>query len=1007
MKLHYLLLLLLVQFSQAQMTDDDKANKLSIEAKYPEEIKLRQSMLQRNADENSEAFKLQNYKLKLAEFNNSTDADYRLKKIAEAESIFNSLKSPDPTLKIDLGVKYYSCLMVLGKHDEAKAKIIATHELVRQLPPSLKREEQEAEQLVFLSAVSLNLAAYDESIMYQKQALSKYIEIFGENSLETAAVYKDLARIYSFTDDFGSSLSNLEKALEIYERIQPDDKFILFDIYASLYERYKLYGDLEKVEFFFQKINSFYEINKKNDSFINRKSEDYPNLNAIQTIFLYIQVQHAAILHAPERLEKAFADFINTLPKGKVNYNNRELNTIVSYHFETGYFFHKSDDYKNMGNYKKAQEYYGKALKFTQKEGFEFGELQAYWILSTLGVDYKQWSDVIEATELAFKKPAVQKFNQLRALKHNLALAYGGMQHYDKAIGLLDEEYLENLNGNATDYFAIDNIRESGDLYLEMYSHDPQPQFLEKAYNNFHLCSVIFSRLYRGGEFSVRLSWYQDRINEGLLRTASLMGKNQKMAAERVEVNNSDYLWSSFIKNRKEPFNENAVKMQAQIDSLEMRQRVLAREIKSDTIKEEQLARFRSDLKTAEKSFRSLNKQLLEDDGSFYQFSRTDFDLGNLQKELKKNEVLVKYVISHASVFAFTIQKKGVTVKELSLSPTQLKEGVSEYLTALKKINPGFEVLSKELYKNLILPLEISKNKHLIIIPQSYLAHLPFETLINPNGEYLIENHPVSYGYSLKLLDIQKSIKDKSKGMLAAFSPDYSPNFASISTNPEIAGLVRSGNYELLGAKEEAKQVSSLFKGDLFNGPTASKTNFKNTSGNYDILHLAMHAIIDEDDANHSNLIFDNDERLYLSELYEMKIPAHLAVLSACDTGFGEIKKGEGVQSLSRAFTYAGVKSTVMSLWSVPDRETSVIMVDFYSHLKAGKSKNEALQLAKVNYLKNVTQLELKHPYYWAGFIVNGDVSALETGWSFWWYVGLAAFILLLLFFYLKNKRYL
>lgn len=1008
MKLHYLLLVFFVQISYSQISDIDKADKFSSEENYSEEIKLRKSILKNIGEKNSEEFKSQNYKLKLAEFHNSKDPKQKVLKISKAEEVFNTLKIQDPIVKIQITKKFASALVIVQNYSEADSKLNSIYEFAQQQTSTPEMEKQKASILLQMGDVALNLAEYEKSIEYNNQALAKYTDLFGENSMETAGVYKNLARIYSFTDDFLASLTNLEKAMEIYERIQPEDKFILFDQYASLFERYKLYGDLEKVKSLFKKINQYYEANKYNPAFINLNNEDYPNLNAVKAVYLYIQLQHAGIVNEPEKIEEAFESFIQSMPSGIVHYNNLELNTIVSYHFETGYFFHKLNEYKDMENYHKAKKYYRKALKFTQEVDFEFGEMQAYWILSTLGVDYQQWNDVILATEKAFKKPSIKKFNQLRALNHNLGLAYGSMQQYDKAMELLEEEYKEYLKGNSTHYFDIDNLRESGDLYMDMYKSNPKPELLEKAYNNFHLCSVIFSRLYRGGEFSPRLKWYQERINDGMLRSANMMGKNQKAVAERVEINDSDYLWSSFLNSRKEPFKESSVKIQGQLDSLELRKRTLAFHIKSDTLRANQLELSRSDLKATEKSYRELNKKLSQNDDSFYQFSRTDFDLEKLQNGLKKNEVVIKYIVSHVSVFAYTIQKNNIALKELSLTASELKEKVTEYVAALKTVKPEFQTLSKELYTKLLFPLGIEKNKHLIIVPQGYLSHIPFETLMASSGEYLIQNHSISYAYSLKLFDIQKSIKDKSKGLLAVFSPDYSLNYATTSDNEDLKGLVRSGNYELLGAKAEAKHVSSVFDGDLYLGNTATKTNFIESSSNYDILHLAMHAVINEEDANMSNLIFDNDERLYISELYNMKIPAHLAVLSACDTGLGELKEGEGVQSLSRAFTYAGVKSTVMSLWPVPDRETSVIMTEFYNNLKAGKSKDEALQLAKIKYMDNVSEVELKHPYYWAGFVVSGDVAPLDSSSYFWLYIiGGLVFILLILFVYLKRKKYL
>ena len=165
-----------------------------------------------------------------------------------------------------------------------------------------------------------------------------------------------------------------------------------------------------------------------------------------------------------------------------------------------------------------------------------------------------------------------------------------------------------------------------------------------------------------------------------------------------------------------------------------------------------------------------------------------------------------------------------------------------------------------------------------------------------------------------------------------------------------------------------------------------------------------MHSFLYEDDFSQSCLLFSNNQPLYFSELYNYYIPADLLVLSACDTGNGELVKGEGIMSLARAFTYAGVKSSVVSLWQVPDKETSEIMILFYKNLKNGMPKDEALALAKQEFIQ---QNPLKnHPYFWAGFIINGDVAPICEPNFFYWYWILGVLVFLMLTFVLYRKYY-
>jgi CHAT domain-containing protein len=111
-----------------------------------------------------------------------------------------------------------------------------------------------------------------------------------------------------------------------------------------------------------------------------------------------------------------------------------------------------------------------------------------------------------------------------------------------------------------------------------------------------------------------------------------------------------------------------------------------------------------------------------------------------------------------------------------------------------------------------------------------------------------------------------------------------------------------------------------------------------------------------------------DDGFLELDEIANLKLNADLVVLSACQTGQGKMARGEGVSGLARAFLYAGSKGVVCSLWSVDDRETANLMVDFYGHLQKGQAAADALREAQLRMIR-----EGKAPLYWAPFILIGE----------------------------------
>ena len=214
--------------------------------------------------------------------------------------------------------------------------------------------------------------------------------------------------------------------------------------------------------------------------------------------------------------------------------------------------------------------------------------------------------------------------------------------------------------------------------------------------------------------------------------------------------------------------------------------------------------------------------------------------------------------------------------------------------------------------------------------------------------------------------------------------------------------MVRAGFADLKFAREEANAIASLFGGESVKNQEATKARFLRSIDKYGIFHFSMHSQLFEDDFNKSCLVFSNNEKLFFSELYSLNFPAKMAVLSACDTGNGVLKSGEGIMSISRALTYAGVQSSVYSLWQVPDKETAEIIIDFYKNLKEGQDKDEALSNAKKSFIsKNPLKT---HPYFWAGFVVNGNMEPLETAkYWLWILLGLIGFSALFLVFRFKK----
>ena len=399
-------------------------------------------------------------------------------------------------------------------------------------------------------------------------------------------------------------------------------------------------------------------------------------------------------------------------------------------------------------------------------------------------------------------------------------------------------------------------------------------------------------------------------------------------------------------------------------------------------------------------------------------YQKTSVKLADLRnKIIQPNQALVEYFVGKKAIYTWNIQqdktefyKKGNS-KELSQKIEKLRTAITDFDFRSKNPDDAFAAYTtnaKQLFDTLLNDVVKGANiERLLIIPDGTLNYLPFETLLTKKADttkvnykslsYLINDYAVSYAYASKLL-LQKR-KGTPNEYLAGFAPVYE-SFIKNDTlsSTKLAALVRNGETKLPGALKEVESITTTYDGKSFIGKEADEANFKRNASKYQILHLSMHALIDEEYPMRSHLVFESkpskqDNMLRLGELYNMNIPADMVVLSTCNSGFGQIRTGDGVQSLATAFSYAGAKSTVMSLWKVPDLSTAPLMIDFYNELHQKQTKDEALRQAKLNYMNKIVADELAHPFYWAGFIASGDMSSVQRkkGNWIWWLVGLGS----------------
>jgi CHAT domain-containing protein len=338
---------------------------------------------------------------------------------------------------------------------------------------------------------------------------------------------------------------------------------------------------------------------------------------------------------------------------------------------------------------------------------------------------------------------------------------------------------------------------------------------------------------------------------------------------------------------------------------------------------------------------------------------------------------------------------------------------IDEAVTALREAlrDPARRDLrrrARALDQHVLRPLQaaIGSARRLLVSPDGNLNLVPFEALIDARGRYRIEGYAISYLTSGRdLLRMQVARASRSAPVIVADPLFGEPAPANITparrpdtTNDDPPAIYFA---PLAATAAEGRAIKGLFpEATLLTGRRATKAALQRAEAPR-MLHIASHGFFLRAAADAkaqppmagtenpllrsglalagANLTHDSgsdDGILWALEASGLNLwGTKLVTLSACDTGIGEVRNGEGVYGLRRAFVLAGAETVVMSLWPVSDYLTQQTMNAYYTGLRAGRGRGDALRHAKLATLKRPGR---RHPFYWASFIQSGEWASLD-----------------------------
>lgn len=765
-------------------------------------------------------------------------------------------------------------------------------------------------------------------------------------------------------------------------------------------------GDVEKARAAFEK--SIYYLIKTNkekeiaDSYYGL-ADAYSNQMEFDKALVYFDYASNLFLKLKE-----FKSYVSVLVTKSVGYRkigaySEAINCLNRAYF-IGKIKLKKDDiivvgildrlancYYFLNDYKNAIKYYSEYLDFILKNNIR---TYYYPILKyKIGACYTNLKQFEKASLyidsslhlLHFNKNTPHPFDGLQSPVDMIMILYFKGKNYHKAYEAYGCE--EDLHAAAEWYgLSVGLIEYLNRNYEEA---DSKQYLLDRFYYVFEAAINVFYTLHQ----ETRKEIYADSMLNYMERSRAVLLKE---AMQRAAAVNRAGIPDTLLKEER--------RLQNEIIALENERFEMLEGSARETSASLALASRLFDLKAS-------RRQILSEIEKYHPaFYRNNYETRSLaiadvrRRLLRPDEMLLHYFIGDDYVLALGVSAAACRAVKFPIPDSlqqwvvRFREGVYEYaMHPSDSLARQYDYLGFRLYQSLLMPFG-ALPKRLLIAPDGLLEYLPFEAFLfepvtTPDAfdqyPFLVRRHAIRYTHSLALLgQLDDHPPSARRRQVLAFAPSFERESASVD-NPDE----RKRNLGILRDNiKEVEEIARIFPARIYTGSAATRERFVNAAGDYTVLHLATHAKANDDSGDFSYLAFasetaDTATRLYVKDVYALHLHAEMVVLSACETGVGELRRGEGLISLARGFSYAGAGSLITTLWRVGDRPSYELMQRFYRQLKKHMYKDEALRLAQLEFIDAHPDL-FSHPFFWAAFVPIGDVSPLQIGhdnhWRWW-----------------------
>lgn len=631
------------------------------------------------------------------------------------------------------------------------------------------------------------------------------------------------------------------------------------------------------------------------------------------------------------------------------------FNKAIHSRRKTNEYAQVADDYTDLGNfyfqhlkqYKQAQDCYFKTVEFAKKAGDAQRMCKGYINLGEVAFRLQQ-NDHYTRTENYYRK----------ALK-----VYGLNQG-----SLLQNPALNQLSAIGNTDLLLVILNNKTELLLNLYKSNGDKQYINACLSTAVLMdsAIAQARHEQLGEQS-KLYWRnKTRSFFAIALEACYVAKDMPKAFYFMEKSRAVLLSDKLNElgaSTHLPALESALEQNYKAAIVYEQQKLGRLDKQSQAYQNQQLKVIH-----AKEALEDYVKTLEQKYPAYYQYKYADDipALEELQAWLLKNrESFVHYFIQDTMAYILVSTPDAsrmikLRAEELNVDDMNL---FLQWCSGKQQLNnhfPSFAALAHKLYTSLFKPLQLPGGR-VILCQDNFL--LPFEALCKDDEgkQFLVYDYTFSYVYSARYLMKPFHIR-KAKGDFIGFAPvSFDYNLGVPELRHSALSLAKAGAY--------------YNNTKLFTKTAATRKNFIEQVAGYSIVNVFSHALADT--GNSEPILYMQDAVINLSELQLLNHPAtQLIMLSACQTNVGKNATGEGIYSLARGFSSAGIPSVAATLWKADEETIYAISNTFHALLSKGMRKDEALQKSKLLFMESGGKEKLL-PYYWANMIIIGNADAV------------------------------